>query len=483
MQPRALAAATVAELSGALADGGVTSAALVGALLARIDLLDPAFGALRTVAADAVAQADASDGHRRRHGPRSLLEGIPVVIKDNVDVAGLATTAGALALEHSTPPADAPIVARLRRAGAVILAKSNLSELANFLTTDMPSGYSSLGGQVLNPYDTARTPSGSSSGSGVAVALGLVPIAVGTETDGSILAPSEHQSLVGCKPTLGSVSRTGIVPIAASQDTAGPMARTVADAAALLAVLAGADPSDPATTAAPGYDGAVDPSALAGARIGIVGDDTPGGAGTPGRAGCYRHAVEVLRAAGASTRRVELPGPGRDDEDLVLHHEFAPAFDRYLATLGPDAPVRSMAELREWNLAHAATALKFGQTHVERALAVDHDRDRSAYLAARARDVAATAGAMTAAMGDDLDALVWPGHAGCTWAARSGWPSVTVPAGYDPADRNPFGITLVGRPWGDAGLLSLAAGFERAHPVRRPPWEINPAVFRRYGPL
>src|SRR5512139_1492151 len=234
-------------------DGRVTSADLVAGYLARIDALDrrgPALHAVRCVAPDAADQARALDEERRAGRVRGLLHGIPVLVKDNIDVAGLPTTGGTLALEHSVPAGDAFLVTRLREAGAVILGKTNLTELANFMTEHMPSGYSSLGGQVLNPYDVSLTPCGSSSGSGAAAAVGLATVTVGTETDGSILCPCDAMSLVGVKPTLGLVSRTGVLPIAASQDTAGPMTRTVADAAALLTAIAGPDPSDPATAGA-----------------------------------------------------------------------------------------------------------------------------------------------------------------------------------------------------------------------------------------
>src|SRR5689334_2179211 len=207
---------TVAEFRAELDAGRLTSRSIVEAHLERIERLDSAFGAIRCLAPWALDEADASDRCRREWGPRSPIEGIPVLVKDNIDVAGLPTTVGALALEHAVPVVDAPVVARLRAAGAVILGKTNLSELANFLTEDMPSGYSSLGGQVLNPYDTSMTPSGSSSGSAAAAALGFAPLTVGTETNGSITSPAHSQGVVGMKPTLGLVSRTGVVPIAAS---------------------------------------------------------------------------------------------------------------------------------------------------------------------------------------------------------------------------------------------------------------------------
>jgi amidase len=479
----------VAELRAGLEAGTVTSRAIVQAHLDRIARLDPVFHAVRCVSPTALDEADASDRHRREHGSRSPIEGIPVLVKDNVDVAGLPTTGGALVLERARPAVDAPLVARLREAGAVILGKTNLSELANFLTENMPSGYSSLGGQVLNPYDTSITPSGSSSGSGTAAALGLAPLTVGTETDGSITSPSQSQSLVGLKPTLGLVSRTGVLPIAESQDTPGPMTRTVADAAALLAVIAGPDPADPATaeagpTAQRLRDVTFDEGVLNGVRVGVVrtppAEDESEADQKPDehRMACHEQALAALAGAGAVLVDVTVPTLERDDELAVLHYEFAPGVDRYLATLGDAAPVRSMADMQAWNLAHADEALKFGQIHIDKALAIDHEAARSDYRAARERDLKATTDLLTAALGDDLEILVFPGIDGATFAARAGWPSIVLPAGYTANNRRPVGILFVGRRWTDDRLLQLAYAFEQAHPVRRPPAAVNPAVFR-----
>ena len=476
---------TVASLRAGLGAGTLTCRAIVEACLERIARFDPAFHAIRCLSPAALEDADVSDRIRRERGPRGPLEGIPVLLKDNIDVAGLPTTAGALVLEHARPPADAPLVTHLREAGAVILGKTNLSELANFLTENMPSGYSSLGGQVLNPYDTSVTPSGSSSGSGTAAALALAPLTVGTETDGSITSPSQSQSLVGLKPTLGLVSRTGILPIAHSQDTAGPMTRTVADAAALLAVIAGPDPSDPATadaepTARRLRELTLDPAALAGVRVGVATVETEEDDDKPDqhRRACHEQALAALAAAGAELVDVTLPKLERDDELSVLHYEFAPGVDRYLATLGDGAPVRSMAEIQAWNLAHAGEALKFGQIHIDKAVAIDHEAERDAYREARARDLAATTDGLTAALGDDREILVFRGIEGSTWAARAGWPSIVLPAGYAADNRRPVGILLVGRRWTDDRLLQLAYALEQAHPLRRPPAAINPAAFR-----
>lgn len=459
---------SVADLAVALQAGVATSRSIVEAHLAQISRFDPAFHAIRCLSPSAVDDADESDRIRRTSGPRSPLEGIPVLVKDNIDVAGLPTTAGALALEHSTPGTDAPLVALLRAAGAIILGKTNLSELANFLTEGMPSGYSSLGGQVLNPYDTALTPSGSSSGSATAAVLGFAPLTVGTETDGSITSPADHQSMVGMKPTLGLVDGGGIVPIAPSQDTAGPMTRTVGDAAALLAVIA------PSLGPVPLL------ASLSGIRFGVVTQSAEADDDKPSEAqlACFDTAVAALRTAGATVEDVTVASGGHEDELTVLHYEFGPSFDRYLAGLGPDAPIRSLADLQAWNRDHAGEALKFRQVHVDTAVAVDHAADLASYQAARARDLQFATDALTSALGEERECLVFIGASGCSLAARAGWPSIVVPGGYTADNRRPVGIMLVARPGTDARLLGIAAAVERALPPRRTPMEVNPAAFR-----
>jgi amidase len=463
-----LARVTVSELRASLDAGSLTSRALVELHLAQIARFDPGFHAIRCLSPSALDDASASDRHRADSGPRGPLEGIPVLIKDNIDVAGLPTTAGALVLEHNMPAADAPIVARLRAAGAIILGKTNLSELANFLTEGMPSGYSSLGGQVLNPYDAALTPSGSSSGSGTAAVLGFAPLTVGTETDGSITSPADHQSLVGMKPTHGLVDRTGIVPIAASQDTAGPMTRTVADAAELLSVLApslGPVPLD---------------ASLSGVRFAVVRESSedPDEKSSPAQLACFDAAVLVLAQNGAVLSDVTVPSSGHDDELTVLHYEFAPGIASYLAAAGAGAPVRSLAEIQAWNQAHAGEALKFRQIHVDSAVAVDHSASASSYQEARARDLEFATSTLTTALGEEGEVLVFIGASGCSLAARAGWPSIVIPAGYTMDNRRPVGVMLVTRPGTDTRLLALAHAFEQALPARRTPFEVNPAAFR-----
>ena len=460
-----LETAGVDDVMKAMAGGVVSSVGLVHGYLRRIDELDrqgPAVHAVRCLAPDAEEQAAARDRERAAGADLGPLHGVPVLVKDNIDVAGMPTTGGALALEHSVPDRDADLVIRLREAGAVVLGKTNLTELANFMTEGMPSGYSSLGGQVLNPYDVSLTPCGSSSGSGAAAALGLATVTVGTETDGSILCPCDAQSLVGVKPTVGAVSGTGILPIATSQDCAGPMTRTVQDAAVLLAVLSGRDLE-------------LQPSALGGARL--VAPPPPDDLDAEDR-DLLLAAIEAVRAQGATV--VDVPGMSETDETPVLHYEFDRDVDAYLARLPEGAPRRTMADIARWNEDNAGTALKYGQKHVLAALDVDHARDREAYLAQRARDVAMAGqhgiDALLAAHG--ADAVLMPSWRGAGIAARAGYPSVIVPAGYRPSSRRPFGVSFLGRAGGEATLLALALHLEQATRLRRPVSAVNPSLMR-----
>ena len=460
-----LETAGVSEVQDAMSGGATTSVELVQAYLSRIDALDrrgPAVHAVRCLAPDAEAQAAARDKERRNGEVRGPLHGVPVLVKDNIDVTGLPTTGGALALEHSVPDRDADLVAALREAGAVVLGKTNLTELANFMTEGMPGGYSSLGGQVLNPYDLSISPSGSSSGSGAAAALGFATVTIGTETDGSIISPSVAQSLVGLKPTLGAVAGAGILPIATSQDCAGPMTRTVADAAALLAALTG--------TAR-----ILQPDALNGIRLVAPAfpEDTE-----PVERDLFVAALEVLRSAGAHV--VDVPEMAETSELPVLVYEFARDVDAYLSRLPASAPMRTLADIARWNEEHADEALKFGQKYVRAALEVDHEAQRATYLADRARD-RALAGehgidAVLATTGGA--AIVFPSWHGAGIAARAGYPSITVPAGYRPGDRRPFGITLLGAAGSEELLLALALAFEEGSRARRPVSEVNPSLLR-----
>jgi amidase len=463
-----LETAGVGDLQGAMATGTTSSAALVAAYLDRIDRLDargPAVNAIRALVPDAHDRARALDEERARGDVRGPMHGIPLVVKDNIDVAGLPTTAGSLALEHSVPGRDAALVTRLREAGAVLIAKANLTEFANFMADEMPCGYSSLGGQVLNPYDASLTPCGSSSGSGAAAALGLATVAVGSETDGSILCPCGMQSLVGVKPTVGLVDGAGLLPIASSQDCAGPMARTVSDAAALPEGMTGNR-----------YLEVLSGTALDGTRLAVP--PVPTDLHAEERA-LYDAALEALRGRGAVL--VDVPELAESNEFEVLHHEFGRDLDAYLAALPEGAPMRSLAEIVAWNAAHADAALKYGQARLQRALSFDRGEQRRAYEAQRARDraLAAEHGVDAILSAYDAVAVLVASWRGAGIGARAGYPTVIVPAGYLTTGRKPFGMSFLGTAHSEATLLSLAYDYEQATLLRRPVSVINPALLRR----
>ncbi|WP_230207776.1 amidase family protein [Microlunatus sp. Gsoil 973] len=410
-----------------------------------------------------------SGGRGRLRGP---LHGVPVLIKDNIDIAGMPTTAGSIALAASVPQADAPIIARLRAAGAVILGKTNLTEFANFIAEDMPSGYSSLAGQVINPYDASQTPSGSSSGSGVAAASGLATLTVGTETSGSILSPAQANSVVGVKPTVGAVSRTGIVPISASQDTAGPMTRTVYDAAVLLTGIISEDADDPATDGNPllGIDLSenLSPDALGGVRLGYLESDDE----------LYQEALQVLAKQGAELIKVTV---GDTELDGVLSLEFKRDLNAYLARLPDDAPMRSFDAIRRFNRDHQQ-ARKFGQAMFDRSAEVDltDPEQLAAYEKVRDDGIHQTRTAIDSGLTEhDLAAIVSRTET-VSVGARAGYPAVSVPIGYTADHLRPASITFLGTAWSEPTLLPLAYAYERASRMRRTPEEINPSLFRGY---
>lgn len=481
-----LESATIPELQQLMAGGTVTSVDLVSAYLRRIEKFDKAGPGLNSVIElnpAAIEIARALDAERAKSGPRSPLHGIPVLIKDNIDTADdMQTTAGSLALVGSKPERDARIVERLRAAGAVIIGKTNLSEWANFRSTKSSSGWSGRGGQTKNPFMLDRNPSGSSSGSAVAVAAGLAPVAIGTETDGSIVSPASVNGIVGIKPTLGMVSRAGIIPIAHSQDTAGPMAKTVADAALLLGTLAGVDPRDPETKKVEGREGIdytkfLDPNALEGARIGVVRSKSFGLG--PNVDPILESSIATMKAKGATVVDVELPGLETigESEFEVLLYEFKADLEAYLAAR-PGARVKTLDELIAFNKANADREMPyFGQEIIEMAAKKGPLTDK-AYLDALAKnhEVTRTKGIDAVIDANKLDALVsiangpsWPidlanGDAytggSSTPAAVAGYPSITVPAGQ--VHRLPVGILFFGKAWSEPKLISLAYAFEQA---------------------
>ena len=501
--PFELLEATIAGLSEAMASGKLTARAIVEKYLARIEALDRSGPALRSVIElnpDGPSIAEALDRERKEKGPRGPLHGIPVLIKDNIDTADrMATTAGSLALVGARPPEDAFLARRLREAGAVILGKTNLSEWANIRSNRSTSGWSARGGLTRNPYALDRNPSGSSSGSAVAVAASLCCAAVGTETDGSIVSPSSANGIVGLKPTVGLISRRGVIPISHSQDTAGPMARTVRDAAVLLGALAGPDAADEATSAAagkvhPDYTRFLDPQGLAGARIGVL-----------RREFGFHDAVDrLMEGAIAAMKRqgavlidpadVEAESRLGGAEMTVLLHELKADLDAYLDRLGPAAPVRSLEEVIAFNEKNREREMPFfGQELFEKAAKLG-PLTGSEYREALARCRRLTREEGIDRTMDDrkLDALIAP-TGGPAWltdlvggdhvsggsstlAAVAGYPSVTVPAGL--VFGLPVGISFFGRAWSEPVLLRLAHAFELATGARRPPRFLATAEMR-----
>ena len=490
--------ATIADLERRMESGQDTARSLVEQYLARIEAIDrqgPALHSVIETNPDALAIADRLDAERKSKGPRGPLHGIPILIKDNIATADrMATSAGSLALAGSDPPKDAFIVERLREAGAVILGKTNLSEWANFRSTHSSSGWSGRGGQTKNPYALDRSPSGSSSGSGAAAAASLCAVAIGTETDGSIVAPSNNNSLVGIKPTLGLLSRTGIVPIAHSQDTAGPMARTVADAVTVLGAMVGSDPTDPPTNESTrkglrDYSKFLDRNGLKGARIGVVRNKLFGYSLAADR--LAEAAIADMKKQGAvivDPANIATLGKFDDSELEVFLYEFKADLARYLAWIGPAAPVHSLKDVIAFNEAHADQEMPyFGQelmTRAEKKGPLTSAKYRAAL--AKSRRMSRTLGIDVVMAKYELDALVAPTF-GPAWlidlvtgdhfspdeaspstvAAVAGYPHITVPMGYFRG--LPLGISFFGRAWSEPTLVKLAYAYEQATKHRRPP--------------
>lgn len=494
IEPFELDELTVADMQAGMRSGRWTSRSLTEAYLQRIRALNLGGPELRAVIEtnpDALEIADRLDEIRRQNGEAGPLHGIPILLKDNIGTHDRTmTTAGSLALEGSIPGADSAVAGRLRQAGAVLLGKANLSEWANFRSTRSSSGWSARGGQCRNPYILDRNPCGSSSGSAVAVSANLTAAAIGTETDGSIVCPSHACGIVGIKPTVGLVSRTGIIPLSHTQDTAGPMARTVTDAALLLGALTGADPSDSATQASVGrlhsdYTGFLDPTGLRGARIGVAREY----AGFHEKVDrLFEDALDAMRAEGAEIIDPASPGSIRsmmEPEWEILLYEFKADLNAYLSDLGPEAPVHSLAEVIEFNEREATREMPwFGQEILLLA------QEKGPLTEQRYLDALAAARLMAGEDGIDavmdrhrLDALVAP-TGGPAWvtdlvngdhfagsssepAAIAGYPSICVPGGF--VHGLPVGLSFFGRAWSEPTLLRIAFAFEQATGHRRAP--------------
>jgi amidase len=538
MAPFSVVEATIPEMRNAMDAGRVTSRQLVEQYLQRIGLYEDKLNAVMAVNPKALEEADRLDQERKQGKIRGPLHGIPVALKDNIHTTDIPTTGGAIAFEGLLPPYDATLTTNLREAGAIILAKTVLTELANFVALGMPGNYSALAGYGLNPYDPRRDPrpatadgrpvlntGGSSSGIGTSVNFWAAN--VGTETSGSILSPSNQNMLAGIKPTVGRISRYGVIPITADQDTAGPMARTVTDAAIMFGVLEGAkpDPHDAATnTCQPpanrDYTPYLKREGLKGVRIGIprafyydkltlTGDKEPRGGLSEAQAKSMAEAIEVLKKEGATiVDPADIPSVidkdpknnflqwggcnGNDKKgadancSVVLKYGMKRDFNAWLASLGPAAPVKTLAALRAFNTSHASrNAIKYAQANLDISDEMDLEKDKARWEADRAKDIrlGGTHGIDEIMKAQKLDAILFPGASGASIAARPGYPTVIVPfglvvpvappnapfpEGFTPKP-GPFGVSFTGMACSEPRLVELAYSFEQATKRRVPP--------------
>jgi amidase len=491
-EPANIEEASIAELHDQMQRGELSSEQLVNWYLDRIEAIDrsgPRLNSIIELNPDALQIARALDEEWKESGPRGPMHGIPVVLKANIDTADrMHTTAGSLALKEHIANSDAFLVSRLRGAGAIILGKSNLSEWANFRSEHSSSGWSSIGGQTKNPYDIVRNPCGSSSGSGVAVAANLTTVAIGTETNGSIVCPAGINGIVGIKPTMGIVSRGGIIPIAHSQDTAGPMAKTVRDAAILLDAMTGIDPSDSAAPSIEAidtnYTANLTADGLRGKRIGVI--RSYYGAGQfPEIEAILDASIAALTAAGADIVdpiEIDLDGVG-DASYEVLLYEFKTDLANYLEKSG--APIQTLADVISFNEANAAIAMPiFGQDILELSETKGPLTDEAYLEALRTSKQEAISGLDNAFAEHQLDALIAPtngpawmtdhvngdnfsGVSSSSYAAVSGYPSITVPAGH--VSGLPIGLSFIGPAYSEKVLIEIAYSFEQMTGARHPP--------------
>ncbi|HRW04040.1 MAG TPA: amidase [Caldilineaceae bacterium] len=485
---------TIAELRNAMTSGLYSARTITQMYLARIEALNrrgPMINAVIEVNPDALDIAAALDAERHATGARGPLHGIPILLKDNIDTADkMMTTAGSLALEGNYAAQDAFVTQKLREAGAILLGKTNLSEWANFRSTRSSSGWSSRGGRTRNPYALDRNPSGSSSGSGAAVAANFCAVAIGTETDGSIVSPASMNGIVGFKPTVGLVSRSGIIPIAHTQDTAGPMARTVADAALVLSALAGIDPRDEMTAASAGhahtdYTQFLDKDGLHGMRIGIARDFC----GFHERVDAIvEESIAALQRAGAvvvDPVEIKTAKVLREPEWQTLQYEFKADLNKYLANVAPDVAVHSLADVIAFNNEHRERVMPyFGQElHIMSQEKGPLESEEYQRLTAEKHRLARDEGIDATLREHRLDAIMAPSN-GPAWvtdliggdrflggssgpAAVAGYPNITVPAGY--VYGMPINVSFFAGAWQDGTILRIAYAFEQATMVRRPP--------------
>lgn len=475
---------TIHDIQTAMEEGKLTSKELVMYYLHRIAKYDqdgPKLNSILEINPDAIFIAEALDHERKTKGVRGLLHGIPVLLKDNIETNdSMHTSAGTIALEQNISSEDAVLVKKLREAGAIILGKANMTELANGMSFEMWAGYSARGGQTINPYGTGKDDmfvGGSSTGSAVAVAANFTVLSVGTETDASILSPAVQNSVVGIKPTVGLISRRGIIPFTYSQDTAGPFARTVTDAAILLGSLTGVDEKDVATHKSEGmvyqdYTPYLDANGLKGAKIGVFSNASK----DYYESGEYdeklfKETIQVLRSKGATiVEDIDIPSFHREWSWGVPLYELKHSLDNYLSKLPSTTPVHSMLELIEFNENIAERALKYGQTKLERRTDFPNTLRNPEYLNARLEDIffSQKQGIDFALEKYNLDAILFPSYIGSTICAKAGYPSIAMPAGYMDNGR-PFGITLASAAFSEGALIKLAYAFEQATKHRKIP--------------
>lgn len=472
--------ATIAEIQAALESGDITSKQLVLMYYERIadhDKNGLTINSVLEINPDALFIAESLDVERSLQGSRGPMHGIPVLLKDNINTGDkMHTSAGSLALANSFAGEDAFIVTKLREAGAIIMGKANMTEFANFMTKGMPSGYSSRGGQVLNPYNISTPTGGSSAGSAVAVACNFCTVSVGTETSGSILNPGNLGSIIGIKPTVGLLSRSGILPLSNTQDTAGPMARTVQDAVLLLNAMLGNDPRDAATGTSKGrshvdYTVFLDPNGLEGARIGIPRDYYFEEL-TEEQLALFNASVERMRELGAVIIDPANIKTAREiSYSSVVLNEFKTSLNAYLSALGPGAPIRTLKDIIEFNHAHPVETLRYGQsTLIDAEYTSSGTLTEPQYLRHRATDLKLCKdNGIDATMKEyALDALLFPADFGARITSRAGYPSIVVPSGYTSAGA-PFGVTFSAQAYQEPTLIKLAYAYEQHSRVRQAP--------------
>ncbi|PGM54066.1 amidase [Bacillus cereus] len=475
---------TIHDIQTAMEEGKLTSKELVMYYLYRIAKYDqdgPKINSILEINSDAIFIAEALDHERKTKGVRGPLHGIPVLLKDNIETNdSMHTSAGTIALEHNISSQDAFLVTKLREAGAIIIGKANMTELANGMAFEMWAGYSARGGQTINPYGTGKDDmfvGGSSTGSAVAVAANLTVLSVGTETDASILSPAVQNSVVGIKPTVGLISRRGIIPFTYSQDTAGPFARTVTDAAILLGSLTGVDEMDASTQKSEGraqqdYTKYLNINSLHGAKIGVF-DKAPEDYYESGEYDeqLFKETIQVLRSEGATViEDIDIPSFHREWSWGVPLYELKHSLDNYLSKLPSNIPVHSISELIDFNNHIEERALKYGQNKLEIRKDFPNTLRNPEYLKARLEDIyfSQEQGIDFALKKYNLDAILFPSYIGSTICAKAGYPSIAMPAGYMRSGR-PFGITLASTAFSEGVLIKLAYAFEQATKHRKIP--------------